>query len=246
MVLLVIRQTQIRSCEFGNRIRQARRFRLARQKRILGHRLRTVLGVHAGRAEENQSPHTDLTCRLQHIELNGHILVHKVGGKCLIFHYSADSSGSENHILRMDLLEETGDLSGILKLQFAAPSGDQHAVSIPLQPSNDRRADKTGMTCDIYGGIMRRHRVQESPCGWYSTTRLPVFSNLNGTCIKCFNRSCTFDCSSGFTNNNRNPPPPAPRIFPPRAPPLMASSYRWSISGVETWPERLRLQSQLW
>src|SRR3989344_154131 len=147
-VLLVVGKAHVSTCQFGDRVRQARRLRPARKKNVFSHRLWTFPWIHTGRAEQNKLGYPSFACSLQDVELDGDILVHEVCGASLVFDNPANTPSRQHDVLWPGFFKETCHARCILKIQLAARQRDDMAIALALQSPNHRRTDEARMTSD--------------------------------------------------------------------------------------------------
>ena len=113
------------------------------------HRLRRILGIDAGAAEEEEAAHAVAVCFGDDVALYLHVLQDEVGTVEGVCHDAADKGGGEDNGIGTFGIEEAadGELVGEVKLGMGA--ADEILIAARLAVVPDGGAYKSAMAGDI-------------------------------------------------------------------------------------------------
>ena len=112
-------------------------FQLGCQQTLFFHGLGGHTRVNARRTQEFQLLAPVLPCRMDHVHLQDHVLVHEVSQGALVRFDAPDFRGGQKDIFRLFFGEETFDGLLMGQIEFLVRAGDDIGISLTLQFAHD-------------------------------------------------------------------------------------------------------------
>ena len=153
-VLEVVALAHLQAGDLRYRIFLVGVFKRRCEQAVLPHRLRGVLRVDAGRAQEEELPHAVGVRLGDHVALDPHVHHDEVGAVEAVGHYATDEGGGEDDGVRALLVEETSYGVLVRKVQFLMGASHEVVVAAGLEVVPDGGADQPAVAGDIYLAVL--------------------------------------------------------------------------------------------
>ncbi|GBE48596.1 hypothetical protein BMS3Bbin12_01776 [bacterium BMS3Bbin12] len=156
--------------DLGHGVPLIGRFQRTAQQVFFLDRLRGVLGVDAGGAEEQEFAHAGAVGDVDDVGLDEQVVANELGGPGVVGEDAADLGGDEEDVLGADFFEKGVYRRLVGEVEFGVGPGDEVVESGGAQDPADRGTHQTAVAGDVDAGVWL-HRDAHS---WRSGTAKPA------------------------------------------------------------------------
>ena len=147
----------LQTADFGEGVSLVGFLQFGGQQARFGHRLRRHAGIDARRAEKFQLFATVFPRRVNHVHLQNHVFIHKVGQCRLVSHYAAHFGSGEKHIFGLFLGEEALHVILASEVELAMRAGYNVVIALAMQFAHNGRSHHAAMPCNVDFRIFFHH-----------------------------------------------------------------------------------------
>ena len=148
-VLQVVALAHLKTCNLGNGVRLVGVLQGTSEKGVLHHRLRGLLGIDAGAAEEEKLLHTVGICLTDNVALDLHVHHDEVGTVEAVGHDASHESGCQHNGIGLLFIEELLDSVLVGQIHLLNGLANQIIVSTFLEVFPNGGANQSGVACHI-------------------------------------------------------------------------------------------------
>ena len=148
-VLLVIRGTHLYAGDLGDGVGLAGFFERAGEQGFLLDRLRAIARVDTAGTEEDQARNTALRGLVDHVGLDGEVLVDEFGRVGIVGKDATDFGGGEDDVVGFFARKKFSHGARIDQIEFGVGARDEIGVAVLLQAANDGRTGKAAVAGDV-------------------------------------------------------------------------------------------------